>query len=139
MEVTMREEGKALPCLPVSGGRMPNPWAILCLRVRWAFWDVLAYEQDGMGEEAHAARQQCAEAARVLRSQFDPHPKLGPEAADRWIASEVQEARRDFAKALGEEQAWKEVVAGKEPTPLQAFFGEPRNWRLDRGRERRYV
>ena len=134
----MKEAGKALPCLP-DGGRMPNPWSILCLRLRWAFWDVLAYEQDGMEEEAQAARQACTEAARVLRSQFDPHPKLGPEAADRWIASQMQEARRDFAKVLEQEREWKEHLAGKPPSPLQELFGEPRNWRLERGQERRYV
>lgn len=134
----MAEECKELPSLP-HADTLPNPWAILCLKVRWTFWDVLAYEQDGMEEEASAARQECAEAAQALRSQFDPHPELGPEAADLWIALEVHAARRDFASALEEEQAWQEVFAGKEASPLQKFFGEPRNWRLDRGQPRLYL
>lgn len=92
-----------------------------------------------MEEEACAARQECAEAAQALRAHFDPHPELGPKAADLWIASEVQAARDDFAKALEEEQAWQEVFAGREPSSLQEFFKEPQNWRLDRGQPRCYV
>ncbi len=133
--MTMAEACKELPSLPDSD-MVPDPWAVLCLKVRWTFWNVLAYEQDNMEEEARAARQECVEAAQALRAQFDPHPWLGPEAADLWIASEVQAARRDFANALEEEQAWQEAFAGKDPSSLQEFFGEPRNWRLDRGRLR---
>lgn len=123
--MTIAEDYKELPSLPHID-MLPNSWAILCLEVRWTFWNVLAYEQDDMEEEARAARQEYAEAAQALRARFDPHPRLGPKAADLWIASEVQAARIDLARALEEEQAWQDVFAGGNQARRRNSLGSHR-------------
>lgn len=88
----------APPKLPEAPTR-PSPWSVLCYELFRTYWIVLAYEQDGLAEQAEAARQDCAERARQLREAFDPHPALGPEAADAMIAWEVRFARESFARA----------------------------------------
>jgi len=65
-----------------------------------AFWQVLAYEHDGMIAEADWARTNCAACAARLREGYDPHPDLGPEAADAMIAWAVHYARISFASDL---------------------------------------
>ncbi|MGE0223168.1 MAG: hypothetical protein AB7F35_12365 [Acetobacteraceae bacterium] len=89
----------APPALPESA-ELPNPLALLRDAVETSFWHVLAWEHDGLTTEAEAARAACAEHARQLRSAYDPHPALGPEAADAMIAWAVHYARITFASDL---------------------------------------
>jgi hypothetical protein len=89
----------APPALPEPPGA-PGPLAALRDSVEAAFWRVLAFQHDGMAAEAEAAAAQCADCATRLRQTYDPHPALGPDAADATIAWAVHYARITFASDL---------------------------------------
>ena len=65
----------------------PGPLTALRREVEAAFWHLLAYQHDGMTAEAEAAQQRCITWVSQLRQAYDPHPALGPEAADAMIAT----------------------------------------------------
>jgi hypothetical protein len=89
----------APPALPEPPGS-PGPLAALRDAVEAAFWHVLAFQHDGMTAEAEAAASHCTDCAAALRRAYDPHPALGPDAADATIAWAVHYARITFASDL---------------------------------------
>ena len=118
----------------------PLRWSILRLEVRHTYWNMLAYEHDGLTETAETAKRECAACAEKLRQFFDPIPGLGPEAADACIAEEVNEARREFANDLRREQRSQERMRDPDwaALPLPAFLRTPYEWRSRRGQARGY-
>ena len=87
------------PALPEPTA-VPDPLAVLRDEVEAAVWQVLAYQHDGMTAEADAAKARSAQWAARLREAYDPHPALGPDAADAMIAWAAHYARITFASDL---------------------------------------
>jgi len=116
----------------------PTQWTIVRLDLRATFWNLLAYEHDGLTERVEAYRHECARCADTLRQHFDPHPALGPQAADACIAEEIDAARREFAHDLEREKEGKEPTQESETAraPLPAFLRSPYEWRSKRGQRR---
>ena len=85
---------------------------------------MLAYEHDGMADEAAKAQVECADAAANLRRLYEKERTLGAEAAEIEIAYCVRDARRWFAEDLRHEQDGGE------------FYTE---WREKRGQRRWYM
>jgi hypothetical protein len=88
------------PALPTGSYGPSNPWNTVCEKVYRAFLDLLASEHNQLAAEAEVARERCDKAVVELRAWFDPHPDLGPEAADAMIAWQVRYARESFAQEL---------------------------------------
>jgi hypothetical protein len=117
----------------------PSQWAAIRLDVRTTFWNVLAYEHDGMAERVEAYRHECARSVEILREHFDSHPDLGPEVADACIAEEIDAARREFTHDLEREKS--EGPAEKtdlDRQRLPEFLRGSYDWRGKRGRRRGY-
>jgi hypothetical protein len=85
---------------------------------------VLAYEHDGLADEAANAQAECAEATAKLRRLYEGERTLGAEAAEIEFAYCVRDARRWFAEDLQHEQDGGE------------FFIE---WRGKRGQRRWFL
>ena len=110
----------------IKHDRTPSPWTILSLEVQHSYWDVLAYEHDGLTEQAAEAREVFNHSVEQLRDAFDTHPGLGVRAADCVTGEAIEEARADFAAALR-----------REGQPR--LFGEGTfDWRARRGQPRAY-
>jgi hypothetical protein len=91
---------EAPPALPTGSYGPSNPWNTVCQKVYHAFLDLLASEHNGLADQAEAAKERCDKAVVELRAWFDPHPDLGPDAADAMIAWQVRYARETFAQEL---------------------------------------
>ena len=105
---------------------IPSRWSILDLEVQHGYWDVLAYEHDGMTEQAARAREAFNQSVQQLRDAYDSHPELGPDAADEMTDRAIQQAQANFAEDVRNEKG------------LNWHGRQRRDWRERRGRPRAY-
>jgi hypothetical protein len=91
---------EAPPALPSGSYGPSNPWTTVCEKVLLSYLDLLACEHHQQTAAAASARERCDKAASELRRWFDPHPDLGPEAADAMIAWQLRYARERFTQEL---------------------------------------
>ena len=94
----------------------------------WCYWNVLAFEHDGMEAEAEAARRNAADCARLLREYSDPLDD--EEASEVRVAWAVEMGRWYMRRWLEHE---REELA-QPGADREAVLAE--GWRATRGKSR---
>jgi hypothetical protein len=94
--------------------RIPSRWSILSSEVRRSYWDVLAYQHDGITEAVASARIDFTECVQRLRDAYDVQPELGQVAADEMTDRAIQQAHADFAADLARPD-WRDDRTRRPP------------------------